>query len=63
MYGRSEPWAETSNPVSVTELRDALNKSGASGQLQAYLEHYLCVLAEDESAFVRKVSPSLHSLC
>lgn len=58
MYARTEPWAESSNPISVTEVREALRKMGVdntnSARPLAYLDHYLTVLAEDESEFVAK---------
>lgn len=58
MYVRTEPWADSSNPISVTEVRETLRKKGVdssgSGRPLAYLDHYLTVLAEDESGFVLK---------
>lgn len=55
MYVRTEPWAETSNPIPFVEIKDIIRKHEKYGQLLAYLEHYLTVLTDDESRFITKV--------
>lgn len=54
MYVRTLPWAHLSNPVQYSELKEALRKRAASPHLLAYLDHYLAVLCEDESAFIAR---------
>lgn len=54
MYIRTEPWAETSNPIPFLEIKNIVKKLTTHNQLTVYLEHYLTVIEDDESKFITK---------
>lgn len=62
MYVRTQPWENSSNPVPFAEIKEAVRKrvgnNDKNNQLLAYLDHYLTVLAEDESGFIVKTGDS-----
>lgn len=55
MYIRTVPWADVSNPIPFVEIKDIIRKHDKNSQILVYLEHYLTVLADDESRFISKV--------
>ncbi|KAJ9586990.1 hypothetical protein L9F63_019408 [Diploptera punctata] len=58
MYLRTEPWANTSNPVPFNELREAVRKQSSHPLLGQYVDQYLKIMEEDSSGFVSKVGDS-----
>lgn len=44
IYIRTDPWATQSNPVPLTEVRDALEKEKCNPYLIQYLEQYIKVI-------------------
>jgi DNA-directed RNA polymerase III subunit RPC3 len=46
MYLRTEAWADTSNPVPFTELREAIRKQSSHPLLGQYVEQYLKVIGK-----------------
>lgn len=54
MYIRTEPWAETSNPIPVVEVRDLVKKYNTFPELVAYFEQYVSLLEQDASNVLRK---------
>ena len=46
MYIRTEPWAETSNPIPIVEVKDLLKKMNAFPQLIMFFEQYVSILGE-----------------
>ncbi|XP_014613486.1 PREDICTED: DNA-directed RNA polymerase III subunit RPC3 isoform X1 [Polistes canadensis] len=57
MYLRTASWADTSNPIPYTEIKDAVRKLEYPRLLQ-YLDQYLTLLAEDKCQFIRRVGDS-----
>ena len=45
MYLRTSPWADTSIPIPVTELKEALKKNFPS--ILPYLDQYLRIIGKD----------------
>ncbi|XP_071447554.1 DNA-directed RNA polymerase III subunit RPC3 isoform X2 [Hetaerina americana] len=54
MYQKTDPWAPVSNPISLTEIREAIRKSVGHPTLLKFLDQYVKVLEEDSSDFVDK---------
>lgn len=44
MYIRTEPWAETSNPIPILEVKDLIRKMNVFPQLIAFFEQYVSIL-------------------
>nr|XP_022906329.1 DNA-directed RNA polymerase III subunit RPC3 [Onthophagus taurus] len=66
MYVRTEPWAETSNPVPTLEVKDIVKKMNSFPLLLASFDHYITVLDQDTSKFMQKVgeaSGGSYQLC
>ncbi|XP_014477901.1 PREDICTED: DNA-directed RNA polymerase III subunit RPC3 isoform X2 [Dinoponera quadriceps] len=57
MYLRTAPWADTSNPIPYTEIKDAVKKLNYP-ELEQYLEQYLHLIEEDNSQFIMRVGDS-----
>ncbi|XP_015181697.1 PREDICTED: DNA-directed RNA polymerase III subunit RPC3 isoform X2 [Polistes dominula] len=57
MYLRTASWADTSNPIPYTEIKDAVRKLEYPRLLQ-YLDQYLTLLAEDKCQFIKRVGDS-----
>lgn len=58
MYQRSDPWAPISNPIPMTEIREAVRKKVNLQDLFQFLEQYLKVIEEDSSGFLDKFGDS-----
>ncbi|XP_046394930.1 DNA-directed RNA polymerase III subunit RPC3 [Ischnura elegans] len=52
MYQKTDPWAPSSNPISLTEIQDVIRKDFGHPSLSKYLNQYIKVLEEDSSKFV-----------
>lgn len=57
MYLRTAPWADTSNPIPYTEIKDAVKKSNCP-ELEQHLDQYLRLIVEDSSKFIIRVGDS-----
>ncbi|XP_003703384.3 RNA polymerase III subunit C [Megachile rotundata] len=57
MYLRTASWADTSNPIPLTEIKDAVKKINYPSLTQ-YLDQYLRLIEEDSSQFVKRVGDS-----
>ncbi|KAI4488786.1 hypothetical protein M0802_011296 [Mischocyttarus mexicanus] len=57
MYLRTASWANTSNPIPYTEIKDSIRKLDNPKLLQ-YLDQYLTLLEEDKNQFIRRVGDS-----
>lgn len=57
MYLRTASWADTSNPIPCTEIKDAVRKTGYM-DLEQYLDQYLRLVEEDTSQFIQRVGDS-----
>lgn len=44
MYIRTEPWADCSNPVPLSEIKNIIKKSNTYPNLVAFFEHYASIL-------------------
>ncbi|KAJ1525724.1 hypothetical protein ONE63_008932 [Megalurothrips usitatus] len=58
MYIRTEAWAQISNPIPFTELRDTLRKQDPQSPILQHLDQYLKVIEEDSSGFITRVGDS-----
>lgn len=59
MYLRTASWADTSNPIPYTELKEVIKKLENPGLgLVQYLDQYLHLIEEDSCQFIRKVGDS-----
>lgn len=57
MYLRTASWADTSNPIPYTEIKDAVRKL-TYPELEQYLDQYLRLIEEDTSQFILRVGDS-----
>ncbi|XP_043256032.1 DNA-directed RNA polymerase III subunit RPC3 [Colletes gigas] len=57
MYLRTASWASTSNPIPLTEIKDAIRKIDYPVLMQ-YLDQYLRLIEEDTSQFLKRVGDS-----
>ena len=46
MYLRTDTWAAESNPVPVTEIKDAVNKNLDNNYLSSYVDQYLKIMGK-----------------
>jgi len=58
MYLRTASWADTSNPIPYTEIKEEVKKLNMYEELEHYLDQYLRLLEEDSSQFIRRVGYS-----
>ncbi|OXU26186.1 hypothetical protein TSAR_007003 [Trichomalopsis sarcophagae] len=56
MYLRTASWADTSIPIPVTEIKDAMKKNFPS--ILPHLDQYLRIIEEDSSQFIQRVGDS-----
>lgn len=54
MYTRTTPWEPVSNPISLAELRQAIEKKSLSTDLVKHLEEYLSMIHSDTIGFLAK---------
>ena len=57
MYLRTASWADTSNPIPLTEIKDAVKKQNYPSLTQ-YIDQYLRLIEEDSSQFMKRVGDS-----
>lgn len=57
MYLRTAAWADTSNPIPFTEIKDVVRKMNYI-DLEQYLDQYLRLIEEDTSQFILRVGDS-----
>ncbi|XP_015598717.1 DNA-directed RNA polymerase III subunit RPC3 isoform X2 [Cephus cinctus] len=57
MYLRTASWADTSNPIPYSEIKEAVRKINYPLLVQ-YLDQYLRLLEEDSSQFLKRVGDS-----
>lgn len=57
MYLRTASWADTSNPIPYTEIKDVVRKLNYPRLLQ-YLDQYLNLIDQDTSNFIKRVGDS-----
>ncbi|CAK9804650.1 DNA-directed RNA polymerase III subunit RPC3 [Anthophora plagiata] len=57
MYLRTASWADTSNPIPLTEIKDAVRKVNYP-LLAQHLDQYLRLIEEDTSQFLKRVGDS-----
>ncbi|KAK2588821.1 hypothetical protein KPH14_001693 [Odynerus spinipes] len=57
MYLRTASWADTSNPIPYTEIKDVVRKLNNPRLIQ-YLDQYLNLIDDDTSHFIRRVGDS-----
>lgn len=57
MYLRTASWSDTSNPIPLTEIKDAIRKINYP-VLSQYLDQYLRLIEEDTSQFLKRVGDS-----
>lgn len=58
MYLRTAPWADTSNPIPYTEIKEAVKKAHNFPELEQHLDQYLRLIEEDSSKFIMRVGDS-----
>jgi len=56
MYKNTEPWAVTSNPISLNKIKQAIQKKSSNSQLVKYFEQYIAIIAKDECGFLRQAN-------
>ncbi|CAH0560940.1 unnamed protein product [Brassicogethes aeneus] len=54
MYIRTMPWADSSNPVPILEIKDIIRKQETHKQLLAFFDQYVNVIEQDNSNLIRK---------
>ncbi|KAK9870251.1 hypothetical protein WA026_006338 [Henosepilachna vigintioctopunctata] len=54
MYIRTDPWAETSNPVPLLEIKDIVRKKVIYPNLVTFFDQYVTVIEQDPSQIIRK---------
>ncbi|XP_011694091.1 PREDICTED: DNA-directed RNA polymerase III subunit RPC3 [Wasmannia auropunctata] len=57
MYLRTASWADTSNPIPYTEIKEEVKKLNYE-ELEHYLDQYLRLLEEDSTQFIKRVGDS-----
>ncbi|XP_076665582.1 RNA polymerase III subunit C [Andrena cerasifolii] len=57
MYLRTASWADTSNPIPLTEIKEAVRKIDYPS-LSQHLDQYLRLIEEDTSQFLKRVGDS-----
>ncbi|OAD61408.1 DNA-directed RNA polymerase III subunit RPC3 [Eufriesea mexicana] len=57
MFLRTASWADTSNPIPLTEIKDAVRKTNFP-LLTQHLDQYLRLIEEDTSQFLKRVGDS-----
>ncbi|XP_018398493.1 PREDICTED: DNA-directed RNA polymerase III subunit RPC3 [Cyphomyrmex costatus] len=57
MYLRTASWADTSNPIPYTEIKEQVKKLNYE-DLERYLDQYLRLLEEDKTQFIKRVGDS-----
>ncbi|XP_033201122.1 RNA polymerase III subunit C [Bombus vancouverensis nearcticus] len=57
MYLRTASWEDTSNPIPLTEIKEAVRKVDCPLLIQ-YLDQYLRLIEEDSSQFLKRVGDS-----
>ncbi|XP_020279904.1 DNA-directed RNA polymerase III subunit RPC3 [Pseudomyrmex gracilis] len=55
---RTLSWADTSNPIPFTEIREEIRKDPNYPELEQYLDQYLRLIEEDNSQFIKRVGDS-----
>lgn len=55
---RTLSWADTSNPIPFTEIREEIRKDSNYPELEQYLDQYLRLIEEDSSQFIKRVGDS-----
>jgi len=58
MYLRTASWADTSNPIPYTEIKEEVKKLNMYEELEHYLDQYLHLLEEDSTQFIKRVGDS-----
>ncbi|XP_018307693.1 DNA-directed RNA polymerase III subunit RPC3 [Mycetomoellerius zeteki] len=57
MYLRTASWADTSNPIPYTEIKEQVKKLNYE-VLERYIDQYLRLLEEDKTQFIKRVGDS-----
>ncbi|KYN20584.1 PREDICTED: DNA-directed RNA polymerase III subunit RPC3 isoform X2 [Trachymyrmex cornetzi] len=57
MYLRTASWADTSNPIPYTEIKEQVKKLNYE-VLERYIDQYLRLLEEDSTQFIKRVGDS-----
>ena len=57
MYLRTASWADTSNPIPYTEIKEQVKKLNYEA-LERYIDQYLRLLEEDRTQFIKRVGDS-----
>ncbi|XP_067618122.1 DNA-directed RNA polymerase III subunit RPC3 [Eurosta solidaginis] len=56
MYERTDPWQkETSNPFTLAEIKQMIEKKSNNLDLIKYLDQYVSLIADDPLGFIRKI--------
>lgn len=54
MYNKTDPWATSSNPISLIEIKQIIERKSNNSELVKYTEQYVNIIENDECGFLRK---------
>lgn len=58
MYNKSQDWAQKSNPISYSEIKQLIERKSKSSELVKYVDQYVTLIERNENGFLKKVDES-----
>lgn len=58
MYNRTQDWAQKSNPISFSEMKQVIERKSKSAELVKYVDQYVTLIERNECGFLTKVDES-----
>lgn len=58
MYNRTDVWAQSSNPISMGEIKQVIEKKSSNMELVKHIEQYVSIIEKDECGFLKKIDDS-----